>query len=198
MNDLDSPLDADVRPVLRARVREAHARDPETVVFDELGVCRGQVRIDLAVVNGEFHGFEIKSDRDSLRRIERQVAVYNKVLDRATLVVGDRYLDAAAACVPSWWGILRIGGPATAPRLSPVRKGRRNPSRDAYALVELLWLEHAIALLAARQLDRGIRGKPRRVVWDRVCEHLTIDEISSAVRAHLKETAGRRGSSQSP
>ena len=34
---------------------------------EELGVCRGRVRVDVAVVNGTLHGYEIKSDRDSLR-----------------------------------------------------------------------------------------------------------------------------------
>ena len=60
--------DADVRPALRARVLKRHAKEPDTVLLDELGVCRGLVRVDLAVVNGLFHGFEIKSDRaDSAR-----------------------------------------------------------------------------------------------------------------------------------
>ena len=64
-------------------------------MVDELGVCRGQVRIDVAVVNGRFHGYEIKSDRDSLRRLDGQVDLYSKVLDRATIVVGDRHFTEA-------------------------------------------------------------------------------------------------------
>ncbi len=187
--------DADVRPALRARVRKAHAREPDTVLLDELGVCRGAVRVDLAVVNGLFHGFEIKSDRDTLRRLEGQVGVYNKVLDRATLVAGERHLDDAMAIVPDWWGILRIeGSRSSGPVFKMVRRGRRNPGRDPRALVEMLWADEAIALLEARNLARGVRGKPRNVLWDRVCEHLKLEEIATAVRNHLKATAGHRGS----
>ncbi|MDA8118743.1 MAG: sce7726 family protein, partial [Gammaproteobacteria bacterium] len=74
----------------------------DTVVLDELGICRGEVRVDVAVVNGEIHGYEIKSDRDSLRRLASQVELYSKVLDQATLVAGERHFDAAAALLPEW------------------------------------------------------------------------------------------------
>lgn len=193
----NSPADADVRPILRARLLRAHINDPDTVVLDELGVCRGQVRVDMAVVNGILHGYEIKSDRDSLRRLEGQVEFYGKVLDRATLVVGERHLEHAMALLPAWWGVLRIDSSTLGPSFKTVRRGRKNTSRDPRGLVELLWLEEAVALLERRKLDRGIRGKPRRAVWDRVCEHLNIDEIAAAVLTHLKETATQRGTPQS-
>ena len=65
----------------------------------------------------------------------------------------------------------------------------KNPSRDARALVELLWLEDSIALLERHGLDRGVRSKPRRIIWDRICESLDIEVIAAAVRAHLKTRA---------
>lgn len=55
--------DSDIRPVLRSRLRLKHANDTDTVVIEELGLCRGQVRVDVSVVNGLLHGYEIKSDR---------------------------------------------------------------------------------------------------------------------------------------
>ena len=41
-------------------VKEVNETDA-TVIIDELGLCRGQVRIDIAVVNGLLHG--MKSSR---------------------------------------------------------------------------------------------------------------------------------------
>lgn len=61
--------DADIRSVLRSRLSFQHAAEADTVVIEELGLCRGQVRVDVSVVNGLLHGYEIKSDRDSLRRL---------------------------------------------------------------------------------------------------------------------------------
>ena len=34
----------------------------------------------MTLVSGTLHGYEIKSDRDSLRRLARQVALYSAVL----------------------------------------------------------------------------------------------------------------------
>ncbi len=64
--------DSDIRPLLREWLRARHEGDPETVILDELGICRGRVRIDLTVVNGLLHGYEIKSDRDTLARLATQ------------------------------------------------------------------------------------------------------------------------------
>jgi hypothetical protein len=159
------------------------------VVIEELGVCRGQVRIDLAVVNGVFHGYEIKSDRDSLRRLNRQVELYSKVLDYVTLVAGNRHLAEALDAVPSWWGVLRVCSNQNGPRFDVLREEQKNPHRDPRCLVELLWLDDAIALLAQRDAARGVRGKPRRTVWDRVCEQFELEEIAEVVRGHLKTRA---------
>ena len=180
--------DAGIRPALRARLLVDQG-EGEAMVIDELGVCRGQVRIDLAVVNGVLHGYEIKSDRDSLRRLESQIELYSKVLDRVTLVVGDRHLAEALDAVPSWWGVLRVHADQNGPRFDPVRREGKNPHRDPRSLVELLWLDDAMALLAQRDAARGVRGKPRRIVWDRVCEYFELDEIAAAVRARLKARA---------
>lgn len=184
--------DADIRPALRARLQAKHADTKDSVVLEELGLCRGRVRVDLAVVNGLLHGFEIKSDRDTLRRLGGQVDVYSKVFDRTTIVVGERHVADTLAVVPDWWGVLRIDAAPSRPRFRAIRRGRKNPGRDPRALVELLWLDEAIELLARRGAARGVRGKPRRIVWDRVCEHFSVDEIAAAVRTRLKARAALR------
>ncbi|MCH7713599.1 MAG: cold-shock protein, partial [Chloroflexi bacterium] len=100
--------DAEIRRVLLSRLANEHAKQADTVFIEEFGICRGQGRVDLAVVNSVFHGYEIKSNRDSMRRLENQVTQYSKVLDRATIVVGDRHLTDILNMVPQWWGVLRF------------------------------------------------------------------------------------------
>ncbi len=180
------PDDAALRRVLRIKLEAEHFTETDTVIVDELGLCRGQNRVDVAVVNGSLHGYEIKSDRDTLRRLPAQVEMYGRVLDRVTLVVGEKHLIAATKLVPKWWGVTVAAQRRDQPVLRAVRKGRKNPSRNPRALAELLWLSEAMALLEARGLAVGVRGKPRAAVWDRVCEHLSLDEVAAAVRAALK------------
>ena len=182
--------DAAIRSALRVWLREEQARNPETVVIEELGLCRGRVRLDIAVVNGLLHGYEIKSDRDSLRRLHGQVDVYGKVLDRATLVVGDRFRKVAPELVPPWWGLLHA--PAESREFRVLRPAERNPRRDPHTLVELLWCEQAMRLLERRGVARGVRRKPRRIVWARVCEHFDVEEIAAAVREGLKARVANR------
>ncbi len=177
--------DAEIRLALRTRLLASYSSD-DTVLLEELGLCRGQVRVDLAVVNGILHGYEIKSDRDSLRRLAGQADLYSRVLDRATLVVGVRHLTEVLELVPNWWGILLAQPGLGGPGFKTVRRGRKNPRRDPRALVELLWLDDALSLLAQRNAARGMRGKPRRVVWDKVCDQFEVEEIATAVRSQLK------------
>ena len=157
------------------------------------GSARDAARADVAVVNGQLHGYEIKSDRDSLRRLGAQAVLYSRVFDQVTLVCGDRHVSQALDFVPSWWEVLRIVPTAQGPIFKSVRRGRKNPNRDILALTELLWREEAMALLEQRHALRGLRGKPRAVLWDRICDLFSIDEVATAVRAHLKATAEKRG-----
>jgi hypothetical protein len=179
--------EAEIRSALRTRLLAQNADDADTVLIEELGVSRGQVRIDVALVNGRFHGYETKSDLDSLRRLDRQVYIYSSVLDRATLVAGDRHIADAVEFLPDWWGVLRASPGTKGVRFTNLRRGRQNPRRNPRVLVELLWLDDAVALLERRDAARGIRGKPRRVVWDRVCDHFSTEEIAAVVRLKLKE-----------
>ena len=178
--------DAEVRVALRRRLDVEHAGETDSVLLEELGLCRGQVRIDLAVVNGRLHGYEIKSDRDTLRRLDRQLEIYNRVLDRATLVVGARHTDEALAVLPNWWGLLRTDASPHGPRFTVLRRNEENPDRHARTLAELLWRNEALALLARRDAAHGVKSKPRNAVWDRLCEYFDVEEIAAEVRRCLK------------
>ena len=187
MSGDDSTLgDADIRPALRSQLLSDYRDQTDTTLIEELGICRGQTRIDFAVVNGVLHAYEIKSDRDNLRRLRGQVDRYGEVVDLATLVVGERHVDRAIKMLPSWWGVLRVECGPTGPRFNLLRGALRNPDRNPRSLVELLWLDDAVALLERRDAARGVRGKPRRVVWDRICDCFSLEEIAETVRLHLK------------
>ncbi len=184
--------DIEIRPALRAKILEDHG-NANSVLIEELGLCRGQVRVDIALVNSQFQGFEIKSDRDSLKRLGGQAEIYSKLFDRMTVVTGERHLEKVLKCLPSWWSVLEVVKRAGCISFKVHRKGRKNQSRKSRTLVELLWLDDAITLLEQRDSARGVRGKPRRVVWDRVCDCYTLDEIAENVRKCLKARARHQG-----
>ena len=87
--------DVQIRTALKRELLLQYKDDRETVVIEELGVHHGTSRIDLAVVNGVLHGFEFKSDRDTLTRLPEQANAYGLVFDRLTLVVAERHVRRA-------------------------------------------------------------------------------------------------------
>ena len=102
--------DAGVRPALRRYLDQRALDYPETVLIEELGLCQGRARIDLATVGGVLHGYEIKSNGDRLSRLASQAETSGRVFDRVTFVVGAQHVRAALRLVPRWWGVLRVRG----------------------------------------------------------------------------------------
>jgi hypothetical protein len=185
--------EADVRSGLHAKVLCEHRDAPDTLVIDELSLWYGAARVDVAVVNGRIHGFEIKSDLDTLERLPEQRRIYCMVLDRVTMVVGRKHLDGTLAAVPDWWGIkLVFAGPRKAVHFEDVRCPRMNPSIDPVALASLLWCEELTDILSAVGAARGVRGKSRDCLSRRVAETLSLTDLRAEVRRRLKARDGWR------
>lgn len=171
-----------------------HSHGEPTRLIDELGLC-GAVRVDVAVVNGSLSGFELKSDRDTLRRLPTQVEYYSRVLDHASLVIGEglRSRHADGELVPEWWGVVvATQSEAGDVLLEEVRPPELNQAVDPEGLVQLLWRDEALDELSVRGLDPGVRNKPRAAVWARLASSVSIDELRALVRARLKAREGWR------
>lgn len=184
--------DRDVREQLNRDLREWHP-EQGTLFVDELDLG-GLVRVDVAAVNGSLWGYEIKSERDTLRRLPMQVEVYSQVLDYAALVVAERHHDHAADLLPDWWEVVVVTGDADNVVLDVVRSGVRNGNVNALQVAQLLWRDEVLAELTERGLDRGVRSKPRRALWQRLVESLELVDLQQVVRTRLKARQGWRGS----
>ena len=157
------------------------------MVRHELGICAGKRRVDVAVINGELSGWEIKSDVDTLRRLAGQVTAYSSVLDRAVLVTTDRWLDHANSIVPEWWGVAVARDVSGSVMIEEVRSPTINEDGiDPFALAQLLWRDEALAQLRVRGAAGGLSGKARHYVWERLATVVPIDELRQIVRATLR------------
>lgn len=164
---------------------------PGAVIVGELGILEGRSRVDVACIHDRLDGYEIKSAADAIgRRLERQVTAYSRVLDRAALVVAESKLQAALRKVPDWWGILVVPGGDRPGALEVFRQGADNPQPEPLAIAQLLWRDEALRLLQERGADRGMARKPRRVLWQQLCEVLTLEELRLAVRQFLRRRLG--------
>lgn len=175
-----------------------HHHEPDTLVIDELALWYGTARIDVAVINGRMHGFEIKSDRDTLERLPGQTRIYNTVLDRVTLVVGAKHVVDATRAVPEWWGVkLVYEGPRGAVHFEEHRAPTTNPNIDSVAVAALLWCDEIEMLLLAADALRGYRGKSRDLLSRHLAEVMSLTDLRAAVRCQIRargdwRTAARR------
>ncbi len=68
----------------------------------------GECKADLAILNGTATVYEIKSERDSLSRLERQVTAYAKVFASVYVIAGENHIDAVIDSVPMDVGIMKL------------------------------------------------------------------------------------------
>lgn len=179
--------DRELREAVKRKLLGRRLRDPGTLVLEELGLRHGSGRIDLAVVRGTIHGFELKSDLDNLSRLPHQIQIYNSVLDKVTLVAGVRHVDEVRALVPAWWGVTlaRVGGRG-AIVFSELRRARINPLIDMLSVCKLLWRDEALEFLTELGKERGVRSKPRAFLYERLVEVTSLDEIRERVCRQMR------------
>jgi len=187
-----------IRTGLLNSLHHRYGADPATLIRQELGLCAGARRVDVAVISGELNGFEIKSDQDTLERLAGQANAYGMVFDRVTLVTTSRYLDQAARIVPDWWGLVRAEpsyGESTDGHVAliPVRPATENTGHDAFALAQLLWRDEALTALQSRGLHHGLARSRRWILWRRLAENVPLDELQHLVRDRLKARPGWPG-----
>jgi len=171
----------------RKRLRRQHAQK-DTLVIDELGLNHGKCRADIAVVNGHFVGYEIKSNSDSLRRLEEQVKSYNAVFDKISIVVGDRYINSIQSHIPEWWGVIvSVRGLRGAVNFDTIREAQTNKNVDPISVAQLLWRNEAAEILSQKKLPPKILRQPRAVLYEHLVELLDIRELRKFIRDYFKK-----------
>lgn len=179
--------EADIRRALHDTViTQLFYADPITRVVDEFVIEHGKHRVDVAAINGEIHGFEIKSVNDNLDRLPEQQHGYNKVFDRMTLVVDERHVEKAVQIVPRWWGLVSVSLRDGEPTLDEIWSPRKNFDQCPLALAQLLWREEAIAVLQEHHLVFGMRSQTRKKLWKKMATEIPIEKLQESVSRTLK------------
>lgn len=179
--------DRDIRAAVLQKVICDHLTDPNTLVVEELGLQHGANRVDIAVVNGALHGYELKSEVDTLDRLPSQAEAYSKVFDRATLVTAENHLAQAISLVPAWWGIkVATRGTRGAVLFDTYRRVECNPSVSTFHVAQLLWRTEAVAILGALGVEEKALRKNRAGLYSLLTDLLSPSQLRSRVREALK------------
>lgn len=146
----------------------------------EFWVPQTNERADVVAIGSRLYGFEIKTDRDTLARLPRQVEAYSRLFDRCAVVVAEGHLDAALELIPDWWGAASILADGAAPTFSIVRWGQRNHAVDPETLVRLLWRDEVRSILASHGAEPDARAS-RASMWQLLLGTLDLGELKSVV-----------------
>jgi hypothetical protein len=179
--------DEDIRKILRGSLaNELKSYKGTYRVVEELGVNHGAARVDIAVINGHMHGYEIKSDLDTLLRLPGQIKAYSAVFDKMTIVVGYSHLFQAINLIPDWWGIevakVRQDGSLV---LNHIREAQLNQAQDPISLVRLLWREEALRILTEMDQAKGFHSKPRNDIYAKLASSMELALLGDRVREAL-------------
>lgn len=102
-------------------------------------------KADLIILNGTGTVYEIKSERDSLSRLNDQIDRYRTVFSNVCVVAGDNHVSQVEKLVPDTVGIMRLSKRYT---LQVVRKATEDHSRlDALAIFNALSTREAQLVL---------------------------------------------------
>ncbi|MHA6332660.1 sce7726 family protein [Qipengyuania sp. CAU 1752] len=105
----------------------------------------GPCKADLVILNGTGTVYEIKSERDSLCRLNDQIHAYSRVFAKVNVIVGKNHLKAVEKCVPKHVGIQVLSDRY---QISSMREAEENASRtEAAAIFDAITLQEAKVIL---------------------------------------------------
>ena len=170
--------DASIREALHRKVLSQYHKSPSTLVVDELGLAHGKNRIDIAVLNGCVHGYEIKSSKDNLLRFSAQLEEYTRSLQKLTVVSAPNHIDDVLDMVPAWCGVIQASmGPRGGVTFSTLRRASKNPNVEAVALAHLLWRKEAVEFLELLGVTGRSLTMPRKALYEEIANHVSLSEL---------------------
>jgi len=147
-----------IREFVKSRIPRLVKSSSRALLVEEMEICSGYVRVDLAVIGDHFIGIELKGPKDNVTRLPRQVKAYSQCFDRVVLVVHESLAQKARPIIPDWWGLVVSLQKGNQLSYKFERRPKPNPDLDLDVLLSLLWREEMDSLLADLL---GIMPKPR-------------------------------------
>ena len=178
--------DEEIRSALHKKKLKKYHDCPDTLVIDELGLAHGKNRIDIAVLNGFVHGYEIKSSKDTLSRLPAQFDEYRRSLEKISIVAAENHMDDLHEYSPEWCGlILATKGSKGGVHFTNIRSATLNPEIDTFSFAHLLWKKEAIELL----LDLGENPKelkgPKNSLYSKISSLISSRDLSKRIKELL-------------
>lgn len=128
-----------IRDEIRAKLPRLLGKKNGVRVVNELEICSGKSRADMAIISDRFIGIEIKGPKDRLDRLPGQIEHYSKCFDEVILVVDESLAADASDIIPEWWGIVQLSNRDGRNGFKLMRRPTQNQFVDVEKVLALLW-----------------------------------------------------------
>ena len=162
----------------------------------------GKSRADAVMITDEeLVGFELKSDKDSLVRLHRQILDYDKYYDRNYVVVGRHFASKISEAVPEHWGIIEVydagnskeddeynerSAKKTEIVVKEIRTATSHNKNNLNRQLEFLWREELIRVVRAYKLG-GVSGKNKVKLRKMLREGIEKDKLKLEFQHQMME-----------
>lgn len=187
-----------INQLLHAWIETNYRCEDDTALINELGfynkdpdsTVNKAFRADVVLASDRLIGFEIKSEKDSLKRWPSQAIAYSNVFNKVWLCTHNKHLVNALSTTPKHIGILVIDDLGS---IAIVRASNVNRTRNTYDLATMLWKEELIELSRLHNI-KVKTSMTKRVLRGLIQEYLSIDQVCDFVVERLKVRKGKLAS----
>ena len=184
--------EAQIKAATLACVRKASGRGKKPVVSAEFTLGSSGVRADLAVFSEETIGLEIKSDKDSLRRLPSQMYAYARYFDHVIAIIAPchlKHLEIEQLYGASVWTYNQKGA------LILLHQGVKNTIEEAALLDVLTQAERRKGDF--RSAIEARYGDTSREFWSSVARRpICPDDLPSLSRFSVNRARARQWAAQ--
>lgn len=96
----------------------------DATIINEMVVANWSRRADLAIANDSLQAYEIKSDFDSLKRLDGQLKIFNSSFEKVTIVCAPKFTCEVSKRVSSNVGVVEFQSNNSGVRFKVIQKGR--------------------------------------------------------------------------
>ena len=147
----------------------------------------GPCKADVVILNGTGTVYEIKSERDSLSRLARQVEAYSSVFAKVNVIVGENHVRGVEESVPHHVGIQVLSNRY---QITPLRGAEEDPGRtNPSAIFDSITLEEARRILLDSDVEvPDVPNTQRYRVWKDLFAKLEPEQAHRQMVDTLKST----------
>nr|WP_136251522.1 sce7726 family protein [Ningiella ruwaisensis] len=180
--------DPEIRQLLFSRLAKRKTFD-DSQICEEIPIQNGLVRADVVLCGNKLECFEIKSHKDTLKRLFAQGWHYGQCFDQVNLICATKHIDKSLGIIPRWWGVFEVTGSGS---LTMLRKAQNNPQISSHGMADLLENNKAREILKQFGSSKGVSRMSHSQLQKAIGEQLSVSQLRELTKRALIERQSTR------